>query len=193
MKELVLALAIHDKDVTMVKPARVTFTRRTGLTPPPEKCKGTKTHRNNELGFPTLSKQRSIIAAPSYMRRPSPIKVQVRGSRHFPSAHQGFIRGAIALHNLSSSGQHRSPDCGPTAVPRPYNEQEYEERGETGQAVRNDPFSTQLANAANAENALLPRKAPRNNHTPDLAVFSIHDPSHSELLCPAQVTRKKGG
>ena len=44
MKELVLALTIHDKNVTMAKPARATFTRRTGLTPPPEICKGTKTH-----------------------------------------------------------------------------------------------------------------------------------------------------
>ena len=44
MKELVLALTIHDKNVTMVKPARATFISQTGLTPPPEKCKGTKTH-----------------------------------------------------------------------------------------------------------------------------------------------------
>ena len=34
MKKLVLALAIHDKDVTMAKPAQVTFTIRTGLTSP---------------------------------------------------------------------------------------------------------------------------------------------------------------
>ena len=44
MKELVLALTIHDKNVTMVKPARATFIRRTGLTPPPEKCEVTETH-----------------------------------------------------------------------------------------------------------------------------------------------------
>ena len=42
MKKLVLALTIHDKYVTMVKPARATFIRRTGLTPPPEKCEVTK-------------------------------------------------------------------------------------------------------------------------------------------------------
>ena len=41
MKELVLALAIHDENVTMVKPAQVTFTIRTA---PSENCKGTKTH-----------------------------------------------------------------------------------------------------------------------------------------------------
>ena len=34
MKELVLALTIHDKNVTMVKPTRVAFIRRTGLTLP---------------------------------------------------------------------------------------------------------------------------------------------------------------
>ena len=44
MKELVLALAIHDKDVTMAKLAQVTFIIRTGLTPPSEKCGATKTH-----------------------------------------------------------------------------------------------------------------------------------------------------
>ena len=114
-----------------------------------------------------------------------------------PSAHQGFIRGAMALHNRSSSGQHRFPDCGPTAVPRSYKyEQEHEERGGTAHAVRNDPFSNQLANAANAKNALLPRKAPRNSHTPDLAVFSISDqpiPFLTSLPGPGDTEEKKGG
>ena len=44
MKELVLALTIHDKDVTMAKPAQVAFIIRTGLTPPSEKCGAAKTH-----------------------------------------------------------------------------------------------------------------------------------------------------
>ena len=44
MKELVLALTIHDKNVTIVKPARAAFIRRTELTPPSEKCEVTKTH-----------------------------------------------------------------------------------------------------------------------------------------------------
>ena len=93
MKKLVLALAIHDKNVTMAKPAQVTFTIRTGLTSPSEKCRAAKTHRYNELGITTLSKQRFVIAVPSYTRFPSPIKVQVRGSRHLslstPGLHQG--------------------------------------------------------------------------------------------------------
>ena len=44
MKELVLTLTIHDKNVTMVKPPRATFIGRTGLMPPPEKCEVTKSH-----------------------------------------------------------------------------------------------------------------------------------------------------
>ena len=44
MKELVLALAIHDEDVTMAKPTQVTFTIRTGLTPPSKNCRAAKTH-----------------------------------------------------------------------------------------------------------------------------------------------------
>ena len=43
MKELVLALAIHDKYVTMAKPAQVAFIIRTGLTPPSEDCRAAKT------------------------------------------------------------------------------------------------------------------------------------------------------
>ena len=44
MKELVLALTIHDKNVTMVKPGQAAFIRRTGLTPPSEDRRAAKTH-----------------------------------------------------------------------------------------------------------------------------------------------------
>ena len=44
MKELVLALAIHDKDVTMAMPAQMAFIIQTGLTPPFEDCGAAKTH-----------------------------------------------------------------------------------------------------------------------------------------------------
>ena len=44
MKELVLTLAIHDKNVTMAETARVAFISRTVLTPPSENCEVTKTH-----------------------------------------------------------------------------------------------------------------------------------------------------
>ena len=44
MKKLVLALAIHDKSVTMTKTAQVAFIIRTGLTPPFEDCGAANTH-----------------------------------------------------------------------------------------------------------------------------------------------------
>ena len=152
MKELVLALTIHGKNVTMVKPARAAFIKRTGLTPPSEKCKGTKTHCDNEFGIPTLSKQRFVVAMPTNTRFPSPVKVQVRGGWPSPSAHQGCIRGAIALHTPASSGQHRFPVCGPIAGPCPYAyEQVHEESQGTAHAVRYDPFLSQSLAASRRE------------------------------------------
>ena len=44
MTELILTLAIHDKDVTMAKPARVTVIAWTRLTLPFEKRLGPKAH-----------------------------------------------------------------------------------------------------------------------------------------------------
>ena len=44
MTELILALTIHDKDVTMAKPARVTVIVWTGLTLPFEKRLGPKAY-----------------------------------------------------------------------------------------------------------------------------------------------------
>ena len=44
MRKLVLALAIHDKDVTMAKPARVSLIARTGRTLPFEERLGPKAH-----------------------------------------------------------------------------------------------------------------------------------------------------
>ena len=93
MKKLVLTSAIHDKNVTMATTARAGFTVRTGPTPPSEDCGATKTHRNDELGITVLSKQRFVIAVPANTQVPSPIKVQVRGSRHLslstPRLHSG--------------------------------------------------------------------------------------------------------
>ena len=42
--KLVLASAIHDKNVTMAETAQVSFIVRTGLTPPSENCRAAKTH-----------------------------------------------------------------------------------------------------------------------------------------------------
>ena len=44
MKELVLALTIHDQKITMVKPARARITVRAGLAVPSEARPSTKTH-----------------------------------------------------------------------------------------------------------------------------------------------------
>ena len=87
MKKLVLTSAIHDKYVTMAETAQVSFIIRTGPTPSSEDCGATKTHRNDELGFTELSKQKFVIAMPPNTRIPSLVKVQVRGGRLFPPHH----------------------------------------------------------------------------------------------------------
>ena len=92
VKKLVLTVAIHDKNVTMAKIARAGFTVRTGLALQFEERPGTETHRHDKIRIPTLSKQRLIIAVPSYPRIPSLVKVQVRSSWHIslrtPRQHQ---------------------------------------------------------------------------------------------------------
>ena len=154
MKELVLASAIHDKYVTMAETAQVSFIIRTGPTPPSEDCGAAKTHQNDELGFTVLSKQRFVVAMPTNTRVPSPVKVQVRGGRHLSSAHQGFIRVAMALHTPSSNGQHRRPVCGP---PRPYEyEQVHKESQGTAHAVWYDLFLTQSPVTSREEKRFFP-------------------------------------
>ena len=92
IKELILTLAIHDKNVTMAKAAKVSFIVRTGLAPLSEKCRAAKTHRKNELGITTLSKQRFVIAMPTNTRIPSPIS---SGSRQL---------ALLPQHTRASSG-----------------------------------------------------------------------------------------
>ena len=93
MQELVLALAIHDWNVTMAKAAQVSSIIWTGLTSPSEDRRASKTHRNNEFGITAPPKQRFVIAMLTNKRAPSPVKVQVRGSWHLslstPWLHQG--------------------------------------------------------------------------------------------------------
>ena len=174
VQKLVLALTIHGQKISIVKPARASFTVRTGLALPFQGPTGTKAHRNNELRLPTPPKQRLIIAMPPYTRAPSLVKVQVRSSGHIPSARHGSTRGAIALHSPASSGQHRSPVYGPTPVPCPYEfEQWHEESGGTDLAVWYDPFLTQSIAAKKVDCTPSSCKAPRENQTPDHAVFSI--------------------
>ena len=84
MKKLVLTSAIHDKYVTMAETAQVSFIIRSRPTLPSEDCAAAKTHRNDELGFTGLSKQKFVITMPPNTRIPSPVKVQVRGGGHLP-------------------------------------------------------------------------------------------------------------
>ena len=173
MKELILALAIHDKTVTMAKAAQVSFIVRTGLTSPSENCRAAKTHLNNELGITTFSKQRFVITVPTDTRIPPPVKVQVRGGWHSPSAHQGFIRGAMALHTPASSGQQSFPVCGPIAGPCLY---------DTITCTRNHKKPTTLCGTISFQPNLLlcqgkKKDSPFGGHhgTPDPPVFSNCD------------------
>ena len=93
VKKLILALAIHDKNVTMAKPTRALTTVQAGPASPFEENKSTKAYRNNKLVHSRPPKQRLIIAVPIHPRSTSPIKVQIRSRRHFslstPRLHQG--------------------------------------------------------------------------------------------------------
>ena len=116
MKKLILALAIHDKNVTMARPSQVAFIIWTRLTPPSEDCSAAKPHRNGGLGSPNPPLPPTQTEA--HHRSASEHTSSVSDTS--PSAHHGFIRGAIALHTPASSGQHRSPVHGPIAGPCPY-------------------------------------------------------------------------
>ena len=56
VKELVLTLAIHDKNVTLAETAQVSFTVRTGLALPFEDSLGAEAYRHNKLLHPRFSK-----------------------------------------------------------------------------------------------------------------------------------------
>ena len=125
MQELVLALAFHDKNVTMANPARVAFLIRTGQTSPFEDCGAAKAHRNNELGFTTPPKQRFVIALPTNTRAPSPVKVQVRSSRIRATARRKTLRydpfltqspAAETDENTPTQNNHTPP---PSPLPPP--------------------------------------------------------------------------
>ena len=183
MKKLVLALAIHDKNVTMAKPAQVTFTIRTGLTSPSEKCRAAKTHRYNELGITTLSKQRFVIAVPSHTRFISPMKVQVRGSRHLPFSTPGLHQGCDSPPHTSKQRPAPPASVRPDSGASPVRyEQVHGESPGTAHAVWYDPFLTQSPAAQREEKRFSPRRAPRNNHTPDRTVFSNWDQPNMFLM-----------
>ena len=100
VKKVVLTLAIHHKNVTMAKVARASITVRTGLVALCTQLSQTAAHHRsaNQRAKATPDKDSSS----QELERP-------------PEHYQGFIRGAIAFHAPASSGQHRSPLCGPIA------------------------------------------------------------------------------
>ena len=130
VKELVLTLAIHDKNVTMTKTARANFTVQTGLGLPLEGNRRPKTHRNNELRSPNPSplplpppKKNSGSSSLCHPTRefPSPIKVQVRSRWHFPLSTPRLQKECDSPpHTSLAVAKHRSPVCDPKGGPRPY-------------------------------------------------------------------------
>ena len=110
VKKLILALAIHDKKVTMSKPTRALLTVQAGLAPPFEKNWSAKAYRNNKLVHSRPPKQRLIIAVPIHPRITSPIKVQIRSRRHFPLS-------TPWLHQGSDGPPQPRKQC-PTLLPR---------------------------------------------------------------------------
>ena len=107
-----------------------------------------------------------------------------------PSAHEGFSRGAIALHSPASSDQHRPPVCDPIAGPRPYAyEQEHEEPLGTAHAVRYDPFHAQ--STVPVSNGSIPPQTPSITRPQTFPFYSLPStPSSSECHCLAQVAQE---
>ena len=135
VKKLVLTFTIHDQKVTMIKPARANITIRTGLALPFEKRPLPKTHRHNELRLSTLPKKWLIIAVPSCVRCPCLVRGQVRRSRRVSLGTPCMASPGVRLPSSVQRAvcQHRSPACGPTAGPCPY---EYEQEHEKKQGDR---------------------------------------------------------
>ena len=142
MRKLVLALTIHDKNVTTARPARVSLIATTGRTLPFEGRLGSKAH----CALQTAVHHRCAIPhAETFPDR----RFRFAAVGTSPSTHHGFHGRAIALHNRVSSGQHRFPDCGPTAVPRPHaNEQEHEESGRDRPCCRKKTFLNPISSCS---------------------------------------------
>ena len=136
MKKLVLTSAIHDKNVTMAETAQ---DRRLHL----------------KTAEPPRLTETMSLASPDSPNRGSSSRFAAVGTS--PSAHQGFIRGVMALHTPSSNGQHRRPVCGPISGPCPYEyEQVHKESQGTAHAVWYDPFLTQSPVTSREEKRFFP-------------------------------------
>ena len=115
---------------------------------------------------------------PSTKDRREHVKVQVRGSRHFPLS-------TPRLHQGCDGPPHR-PACGPMAGPCQYEyEQVHEDSQGTAHAVRYGPFFTQSSAAQRVEKRFSPLRALRNDHTLDPSAFSISDqPNRFRITLP---------
>ena len=110
------------KKLLVLRPSMTNnFTVGTGLALPFERRMRPKAHQNNELRGPNPPPPNSGSSSPV-----------------------GTSPPRLALHKQACSDQHRSPESGPIAGPRPYEyKQEHEEPQGTAHAVRYDPFQTQ--------------------------------------------------
>ena len=125
------------------------------------------------LASPHHPKQWFVIAMPTNTRAPSPVKVQVRGSRHLslstPWLHQGCDSPPLTGEQWPAPLSRR-PDSGGLS----YTHMNKHTRNHKGPptAVWYEPFLTQSPAASREEKRFSPWRAPRNNHTPDLSVSS---------------------
>ena len=190
VKKIVLALTIHDQKITMTKPARARCTVRTGLALPFEGRTGTNAHRT--MSFASPHYRHATPNASSF-----PEKVEVRGSRHIslstPWPHQECDSPPEVQQ---SKDQHRSPVCGPTAVPCPNEyEQRHEESGKLPTMLSgDDPFYDPVSSCRQSdENTPSPCK--KFQEQPYSQTFQFYTKvstlPNSELPHQVQVTRQQ--
>ena len=115
---------------------------------------------------------------PSHMRKPSPIKVQVRGSLPLlllllstPGVHQGCDSPPHTGWQWPTPLSSTWPDSGATPVRRASTRGIPRDRPRC--VVRSLPFP--VSSCGKGRKKILPQRALRNNHTPDVAVFSSSD------------------
>ena len=122
MKELVLALTIHDQKITMIKPAPASITVRVGLAIPFEERKGYQSSPRQCASLPhtlqTADHHRCAILPAICLPR-----------QLFRFAAVCTSPSAIALHSPEKAVSSTAPVCGPAPVPCPC---EYEQRHEEG-------------------------------------------------------------
>ena len=114
---------------------------------------------------------------PSTKDRREHVKVQVRGSRHFPLSTPRLHHGCDGPPHTGQQWPAPLSSVWPYSGALPWYEfeQVHEESQGTAHAVRYDPFFTQSPAAQREEKRFSPLRALRNDHTLDPSVFSISD------------------